>query len=246
MAAKGWPVFPCKPGEKVPATTNGLNDATTAWGQVIAWWSKVPMCNIGVCTGADSGFVVLDIDGEEGAESLHTLERENETLPVTLTVTTPSGGQHYYFQHPGGEFRNSASKVGRKIDMRGDGGYVLVPPSRLKDGSTYEVDERVPIAPMPEWLLEISQRHVRGGEAQSTGEWLDIVNGVQEGGRNHAITRLIGHLLRRYVELDLTRELAHIVNRARFKPALPDWEVDRAVDSVNVRELQRREASKNA
>lgn len=244
MADKGWPVFPCKPGEKAPATANGLKDATTTRRQIIAWWSRYAQCNIGVCTGVESGFVVLDIDGDEGVESLRALEREFAPLPKTLSVVTPSGGQHYYFKHPGGTFRNSAGKVGRNMDVRGDGGYVLVPPSRLKDGSVYEVDERAGIASMPEWLLEVSQRHQQGGESTPTSEWLDIINqGVQEGGRNHAIARLIGHLLRRYVDLELTREIAHLINRSKFKPSLPDFEVNRTVDSVNARELQRREAA---
>lgn len=245
LAARGWPVFPCHPGDKRPAVENGLLAGTTEWSKVIHWWTKHPDCNVGVCTGEKAGFVVLDVDGDEGADSLHALQNEYGSLPLTMSVTTPGGGIHYYFQHPGGgEFRNSASKVGRCLDMRGDGGYVLVPPSRTKDGRCYEVDERAPIAPMPEWLVEISQRHQQSGAPQPPSEWLDIMqNGVVEGGRNHGIARLAGHLLRRYVDLDLTREIVHLVNRTKFKPALPDFEVDQTVDSVNGRELQRREAS---
>lgn len=246
LASKGWHVFPCRPGEKVPATPNGLNDATVEWGRIIDWWNKYPQCNVGVCTGAKSGFVVLDIDGDEGVESLRALEREFGPLPTTMTVCTPSGGQHYYFKHPGTEFRNSAGKVGRCIDVRGDGGYVLVPPSRLRGGKGYEVDERAPMAAVPEWLLEVSQRHTRGDAgAQEPSEWLDMMrDGVTEGGRNHAMARLVGHFLRRYIDLELTREVCHLVNRTKFKPALPDHEVDRIVDSLHVRELQRREANK--
>lgn len=240
-----WHVFPCRPGEKVPATANGLNDATTEWGQIIDWWNKHPMCNVGVRTGVESGVVVLDIDGDEGFESLRSLEREFGALPKTMTVKTPSGGQHYYFKHPGGEFRNSASKVGRCIDVRGDGGYVLVPPSRLRSGGSYEPDERAPIASVPEWLVEVSQRHTRSDAgAQESSEWLEMIRGgIAEGGRNHAMSRLVGHFLRRYVDVELTREVCHLVNRTKFKPALPDYEVDRTVDSVFARELQRREAN---
>jgi len=243
FSGRGWPVMPCRPGEKVPATQNGLKDATTDWGQVIAWWSKVPTCNVAVCTGAEAGFVVLDVDGEEGVESLRALEKEHGALPRTASVVTPSGGQHYYFKHPGGEFRNSAGKLGTGLDIRGDGGYVLAPPSRVK-GRPYEVDERAPMAEVPGWLQEASQRHQQPGEAQPTSVWMEIMrHGVQEGGRNHGMASLVGHFLRRYIDLDLTREVAHLVNQMRFKPPLPDWEVNRTVDSVNESELRRREAN---
>lgn len=241
FAEHGWLVMPCKPLEKVPATANGLKDATKDWEKIIGWWGQVPQCNVAVCTGAESGFVVLDVDGDEGAESLAGLEREHGQLPPTLSIVTPSGGQHYYFKHPGGEFRNSAGKLGAKLDVRGDGGYVLAPPSRLKGGKSYELDVRAGLAPVPEWLAELSQAHLNGGAAQSTGEWLDIVNGVEEGGRNHAIARLIGHLLRRYVDVDLVREIAHTVSKTKFRPPLPGYEIDRAVESIFARELQRRE-----
>lgn len=245
LAKRGWPVFPCMPGKKAPATANGLNDATVDMEKILYWWSKVPTCNIGVPTGAGPGFVVLDIDGDEGYESLRALETEYGALPRTLSVRTPSGGQHYYFQTPAAGLRNSAGKVGRHIDVRGDGGYVLVPPSKIRGGAVYELDEASAIVEMPEWLLEISTRHTRSDAgAQDSSEWLEIINGVQEGGRNHAMARLAGHLLRRYVDFELTREMLHLVNRAKFKPALPDFEVDRTVESVYTRELQRREANK--
>jgi hypothetical protein len=240
FAERGWLVMPCRPGEKVPATANGLKDASSDWDQIISWWGRIPQCNVAVCTGAESGFVVLDVDGDAGAESLTELEREHGQLPSTLSVVTPSGGQHYYFTHPGEEFRNSAGKLGAGLDIRGDGGYVLAPPSRLKGGVSYEADARVPMAAVPEWLAELSQRHLNGGEAQSTGEWLDIAGGVQEGSRNHAIARLTGHLLRRYVDVELVHDLVSLVNRTRFLPPLADWEVRRTVDSIFERELERR------
>lgn len=245
-AVRGWPVFPCIPGKKEPATSNGLSAATLDTTQVVKWWTKHPNCNVGVATGVEAGFVVLDIDGDDGFESLLSLTREFGDLPTTASVCTPSGGQHYYFKTPQGGLRNSAGKVGRCIDVRGDGGYVLVPPSQLRGGKAYEPDERATIAEMPEWLLEIATRHTRSDAgAQETSEWMDMIRaGVAEGGRNHAMARLAGHFLRRYIDLELTREVCHLINRAKFKPSLPDYEVDRTVESVYTRELQRREANK--
>lgn len=245
LAGRGWPVMPCKPGDKAPASQNGLLDATTDWEQIIKWWTQVPQCNVGVATGAAAGFVVLDIDGDDGAISLRNLEGEHGALPKTTSVVTPSGGQHYYFKHPGGDFRNSAGRLGQGIDVRGDGGYVLVPPSAIRGVGTYEVDERVKLAPVPEWLHELSQRHLRTDAGpQAPNEWLDMLRGgVAEGGRNHAMARLAGHFLRRYIDLELTREVLGLINRTKFVPPLPDWEVNRTIDSVFDREQQRRAAN---
>jgi len=85
-----------------------------------------------VTTGAASGFFALDIDGPEGQASLAALEQRHEPLKVEemAIAITPSGGYHFYFQMPGFNLRNSAGKLGPGLDIRANGGYVLIPPSR--------------------------------------------------------------------------------------------------------------------
>jgi hypothetical protein len=74
--------------------------------------------------------------------------------------------------------------------------------------------------------------------------WLGVVGeGASEGQRNDSLARLVGHLLRRYVDVDLTAELAHLLNQERFRPPLPASEVDQILDSIAWREAQRREGS---
>ena len=136
-AGRGWCVFPCVAGAKVPATTHGLHDATTDRDVIRQWWERWPRANVAIRTGAVSGLVVLDVDGPEGFASLKALEARHGALPRTYTVSTPRGGLHFYFAHPGGTIPNSAGKIAPGIDLRGDGGYVVAPPSVLTGRGSY-------------------------------------------------------------------------------------------------------------
>jgi putative DNA primase/helicase len=131
-AARRWPVFPCKPGSKEPLTPRGHLDATTDPRQIHAWWNRWPYANIAVPTGERSGFFVLDVDRDSwGFGSLDALESEFGELPPTWTVKTGGGGLHLYFKYPedGTVIPNSTGRLGPGVDVRGEGGYVLVPPS---------------------------------------------------------------------------------------------------------------------
>jgi uncharacterized protein YndB with AHSA1/START domain len=161
-ARRGVPVFPCEPGGKRPLTRNGFWDATTEARQIEAWWARWPAANVGVPTGGRSGLLVLDADPRGGGfESLVLLERENGPLPETARARTGGGGVHVFFGYPAGEtVRNSAGTLGAGLDVRGEGGYVVVPPSRTR--SAYEWIDRSPPAE-PKWLLARLREHA-GGE----------------------------------------------------------------------------------
>lgn len=175
-AAHGWPVFPLhtptgagcsceKPGcdrvGKHPRTWNGLKDATTNEGQIRAWWAKWPDANIGIATGG--ALLVLDVDAYKGGEaSLAALLAETgEQLPESPRVLTGGGGWHLYLAQPEGlatPLGNSkGTKLGKAIDTRGDGGYVVAPPSLHASGGRYEWDAstcHLPLAPVPAWMVE--------------------------------------------------------------------------------------------
>lgn len=127
-AARGWHVFPCKPGEKTPATPHGFKDATTDEETIRAWWARTPAANVAIATGRVSGLVVVDIDPKNGGSLEWQMLVAQNGEPVAPRVRTPSGGTHLYFACPDAGF---PSKVGIRpgIDTRGDGGYVLAPPS---------------------------------------------------------------------------------------------------------------------
>lgn len=152
-AANGWPVFPLKPGQKVPATQHGVKDATTDPVQVAEWWSKTPDANIGMACGDPSGVWVLDVDGEEGHDTLVNL---GHGYPATLTQYTPSGGVHFLFRHLPG-LGNTASSIGPKLDSRGDGGYIVVAPSEVNGREYRWAGKAVPEA-IPGWLVVLVRK----------------------------------------------------------------------------------------
>lgn len=155
-AQRGWPVFPChsatasggcscladdcsSPG-KHPRIAKGLKVATVDPEQVEVWWGRWPRANVAIRTGAESGLVVLDVDPDHGGEaSLVALVEEHGELPPGRTVRTGSGGLHLYFRHPGRVVRNQIGRLGPGLDLRGDGGYVIAPPSRHVCGGRYRV-----------------------------------------------------------------------------------------------------------
>jgi hypothetical protein len=135
LTAWGWHVFPCRPGAKLPATSHGFHDATDDPDRLLDWWDAVPTYNVAVATGAVSGLVVLDVD-PGGLDPLAAVQAEHGPLPRTLSTVTPRGGFHGFYRHPGRPVPCSASKLGPNLDVRADGGYVLVPPS-IVDGHPY-------------------------------------------------------------------------------------------------------------
>ncbi|HET7486660.1 MAG TPA: bifunctional DNA primase/polymerase [Acidimicrobiales bacterium] len=166
-ARRGWRVFPCHaPGRggpctcgardcaspaKHPRTRHGLHDASTDPTQVAAWWRRWPAGNVGIRTG--DGVVVLDVDpAHGGARSLADLEAAHGRLPATAVVRTGGAGLHLYFActEP---LRNSAGALGPGLDVRGEGGYIIAPPSWHTSGAPYRWSARGPLAPLPDWVL---------------------------------------------------------------------------------------------
>jgi hypothetical protein len=171
-ADRGWPVLPihtaadrlcscgradCASPGKHPHTLHGLTDATTDRATVIRWFERIWRgANLAARTGRVSGFFALDVD-EEGHDTLRELERERGPLPRTASVTTPNDGQHYHYRHPGADVPSSAGRIGPGIDIRGEGGYVLLPPSIGANGVPYEVDEDAPLADAPAWMVQLAR-----------------------------------------------------------------------------------------
>jgi hypothetical protein len=163
-AERGWPVIPlhspcargcscgraeCESPAKHPRTAHGLKDASRDAETIREWWTRWPDANVGILTGAESGILVLDVDGKQGEESLIELERRGYYLPDSYTVRTGGGGQHLYFAWPeGADVRNSQSKIAPGLDVRGQGGYVVAPPSLHASGARYEINESA-ILPVP-------------------------------------------------------------------------------------------------
>ena len=165
-AARGWPVFPCNPRVDPPGTpskqrkskaplvagpdrdannkpiphTGGLWRASTDPDQIRAWWTQFPKALIGMPTGARSGVIVIDLDPKDAPLEtvLRTLHDAVGPLPQGPRTETQSGGLHIWFKVPDeGEIPKNSAKRLERIDWRGDGGYVIVPPSVMADGKAY-------------------------------------------------------------------------------------------------------------
>jgi putative DNA primase/helicase len=186
-AGRGWHVFPCwPPGEGRPCACpdpdcgtpdpdqperlrgspakhpvgslvpHGFQQASADAAAVDRWWRARPDANVGLRTGALSGLVVVDVDGAEGAEALRSLVARHGRFEAAW-ARTGSGGWHAYLAHPGREIPNSGRRLGPGLDVRGDGGYVVAPPSRHFCGGWYRwvrgLPDRLPgILP---WLVEL-------------------------------------------------------------------------------------------
>jgi hypothetical protein len=142
-AACGWPVFPCQPGSKVPATPRGFLDASTDERQIRDWWRRNPDRNVAIATGAP-GPDVVDVDnhGEQGNgyAALNRLKREGLVDGYHAVVQTPSRGIHLYYA---GTDQRSGAIRGQHLDFRSQGGYIVAPPSRHGDAG-YEVVQHSP------------------------------------------------------------------------------------------------------
>jgi putative DNA primase/helicase len=149
--ARGWPVFPVGP-RKVPLTPHGKDDASLDPAVIRAWWKRWRDALASIVTGAPSGIIALDIDVRLGGRGFDSLEEMGiDFHPETPTAHTPSGGCHLLFRHPGFEVRNSTGKIGRFLDVRGDGGSLILPPG---PGRFWDpiLDHGTPLAPMPDWM----------------------------------------------------------------------------------------------
>ncbi len=155
-AKKGIPVFPCKL-DKTPYTKNGFKDATLDLVKVEKFWNDHPKASIGMPTGKISGMWIFDIDAPEGYETLKKLESKYGKLPDTLIQKTGGGGLHYFFkaENNGTAVKNTSSKIGKKIDSRGEGGYVLLSPSNHPSGNKYEWQTKNKVIAAPKWLIDL-------------------------------------------------------------------------------------------
>jgi len=145
--ALGVPVFPCH-ANKRPLTRHGFKDATADPAEIHRLFANPAAAMIGIPTGEVTALVVVDVDVKDGRQGGSWLDANSHRLPQTWTVRTASGGLHLYFRWPDQPIRNSASKIAPGIDVRGDGGYVIVPPS-----AGYDVVDDTQVADVPDWLL---------------------------------------------------------------------------------------------
>jgi len=234
--ALGWSVIPLRARDKRPVVSwQAYQQRPPAAGEVREWFRRWPTAGVAIVTGEVSGLVVADVDPSHGGEgSLEAMTEAHGPLPRTPEVITGGGGRHLYFAHPRGVVPNQVG-LAPGLDLRGDGGYVVAPPSLHPSGGRYRwapgrSPRRLRLADVPSWLLSPGEARRRG---HSQAYWRELVcHGVAEGERNNTLASLAGHLFWRGVDPDVVAELLLCWNRVRCRPPLSDDEVARTVDSI--------------
>jgi hypothetical protein len=240
-AAKGWHVFPLQPRGKQPIIKGGFLSATAAEDRIRDWWRDTPDANIGLWPG-QSGLLVIDIDGPEGEETARALGVLSEP---TLICTTGrhEGGRHLYFKRP--DFNVSNCNIGKKLDVRCDGGYVILPPSIHPTGAQYTWPAKDAIGDLPPDALEAIRRAQlgipRNDDAHaSAARDIALQESIGDGERNNTLTRYAGRLLAKGLDEQEVFELVSSLNRDRCSPPLEAAEVNALVASIATKESKKR------
>lgn len=229
----GLAVFPLKYRDKTPLTPNGCKDATRDAAIIKGWWQRWPNANVGIATGSISGglFVIdLDIDDQKGINGYHTLrdwEREHGEFPDTWSSITGRGGTHLFFrtnkkvQNRGGILEG--------IDVRGEGGYIVAPPSVHQNGNAYEWE----YAPDEFELAEASDLVLKFLETKKTTHTeFKAPDIIQDGKRNDTLYRLACSLQAKNLSDEAIKAALEIENETRCKPPLDDEELEKILKSA--------------
>lgn len=223
-ASLGWHVLPLIPKGKIPASKNGLKDASTDRNVLETWFKADPTRNLGIRTGTISGIVVVDIDKKSnGIESWNALVESLNIDVDTRTIETQGGGYHLYFKAPKDVLLRNRTNIRPGIDLRAEDGYVVAPPSH---GYSLSYPGDTELSEIPPQLLEILlEKTVTPSPSPLNGSGL-----VVEGGRNHYLTQVAGKLQRSNL---LTIEALSSVNLRDCSPPLSVWEVGAIFESVS-------------
>lgn len=239
--ARGWSIIPVEPRGKRPLLAwSEYQKRRPTDVEVAEWLSRWPAANVGVVTGTVSGIFVLDIDNADGRTTAM-----GRGLSSTVASATGGGGWHLLYRHPGFEVRNFARRL-PGLDLRGDGGFIVVPPSVHPSGRPYKwldnhSPDDLPLANAPEWLVELIRQPADTTTGQGVDYWRGIVGSrIAQGERNDKLTRLAGHLLRKHVDPLVVLGLLQPWNAANCQPPLSVREVERVVLSITEAEARRR------
>lgn len=233
-ARLGLCVIPLHPKDKRPMFTNWPEVATSDQAVVSRWWEQTPSANVGIATGKRSGVFVFDIDPKNGGDdSYEHLVSKHGRFPDTWQQITGGKGMHLFFRYPSFPIHNSAGLL-PGIDIRGDGGQVVAPPSIHPNGSAYEWDglaeiEQTRIAEAPLWLLEL----LDAKNTQSGSTHLPIgADKIPHGVQHYTLLAIAGALRRMGLsEPEITPTLL-AVNRNRCETPGADKNVAQIAQSV--------------
>ena len=239
-------VFPCLPRNKIPfPNSHGVKDSSIDSRVIEAWWTKTPYANIAIACGkASGGLVVIDVDGEEGQNTMAALEAQHGTVSTSKVIT--GKGYQLYFKSQL-SFKNHV-RIAPGIDVRSDGGHVIAPPSIHPNGRVYRWQpgygiEEVGIASLPSWLGSMilgPVDHQAQARQTANNRELILAQGATAGKRNSSLASLAGYLFSKNLKPQIILELLGCWNIARNRPPLSDSEITKTVQSIAKKDLTRR------
>jgi putative DNA primase/helicase len=257
-AKHGYPIFPihwvseggcscsgrvknCKPG-KHPLTKHGFYDATTESEQIERWHKQWPRANWGMRTGdlesGGSGNFVVDIDQRSGGfETWEQLRVDHPEPLETVTVATGGGGQHLWFINPYGvKIKSDDGVLGPGVDIKGDGGYVLIPPSATEREYKFELKPGdVQVSQPPRWILQNLNGHMGGKIVKNAPVRERMGEEIHQGERHSALTSYAGALRNAGLTEDEIRASLLTIRDSRFADGdhpITDEEIDAVVEWV--------------
>ena len=243
-AELGLAVFPLAYRNKVPAVVGGCKVATTERTTIERWWDKNPQYNIGIATGnKSSGLVVIDLDvdknkGIDGYDVLRDWQNKHGELPETWQSITGRGGYHYFYK----DAIVHSNRVGlyEGVDIRGEGGYIVAPPSVHPNGNIYEWEqgpEEYEIAQVDNIVNDFlkGEKQRRDSEHKTNFKVPEL---IPEGKRVDTIVRLIASLRTKGLDDDAIKAAVRVENEKRCNPPLKEKELEKAVFPALKRDWQ--------
>lgn len=231
----GWAVFPVSEKTKKPYTPHGCKDAKKDPQAIKAWWKRHPNASIGIATGSPSHLLVIDLDidenkGLDGMRELREWEHDHKELPETVSAITGRGGSHLYFKYDGSEKYGNRAGILDGIDVRGDGGYVIAPPSLHPNGTEYQW-ENDPDDTKMSGITDTVKEFLSIGHT-ATQETFKLPDKIGAGKRNDTIYRLACSMQSKGASDEAILAACSSENKARCTPPLTDDEVEKLVGSA--------------
>lgn len=233
-ANQGFAVFPLSPKDKFPIYAGGFKIATTNPEQIGKWWRRNPDANIGIATGAASGGLViidLDVDDDKGINGFETMrdwERSHGDLPDTANTITGRGGYHLFYRS--NEPIKNRVGILPGVDVRGDGGYIVAPPSIHPNGKPYEWEQSIDEFGIAS-VNDTVRAFLSSGDTGDNSEFV-VPDEIPAGSRNDTLFKMACSLQARKYSDEAIRALVEAENNVRCSPPLDSDEIDKIIESA--------------
>ena len=222
----GWSILPVRPDDKRPYMTNWLQYQKIRADRnlVTSWFSSLSNAGVGLVTGRISGVVVLDVEHDCPIPIEDILRK----YPTGMVSKSGGGGRHLFYNYPRGVGRiSNRVRIFDGADLRADGGFIVLPPTRHPNGRQYEWVKKGPLGAFPLALLDLRSESMTGNEGWIT----EALRGVTEGGRNDTCARLAGYFFKKGMNYDIVEALLLDWNE-KNDPPLPVREVRTTIKSI--------------